>query len=102
MIGFARHLMCIIKLAMPFNQMSWITKLEPRTIKEGLVLTFGMELLGNRMTRLVASISIDIDSASSITTSTKSILVGLGEPILNQLAQPLSTLLRLDAAILCQ
>jgi hypothetical protein len=47
-----------------------------------------------------AGISIDFDGASSITTSTKSVLAGLGESVLNQLTQPLSTFLRLDAALL--
>jgi hypothetical protein len=86
MISLARHLMCIIELAIRFNKTSWITELEPHTIKKGLVLAFGMELLGNRTTRQVTSISID--GASNITTSTKNVLTGSGESVLNQLAQP--------------
>jgi hypothetical protein len=93
MIGLARHLTCIIKLAIRFNQTTWITELAPHIIKEGLVLAFGMELLDNRTTRQVAGVSFDIDGASNITTSTNSVLAGLGECVLNQLAQPLTTFL---------
>jgi hypothetical protein len=82
-----------MKLAIRFNQTSWLTEVAPQALKEGLVLAFGMELLGNRTSRQVAGIIIDIDGASNITTSTKSVLLGLGEFVLNHLAKPLSTFL---------
>jgi hypothetical protein len=49
------------------------------------MLAFGMELLANRTSRQVAGIIIDIDGASNIATSTKSVLVGSGESVLKQL-----------------